>query len=107
MFIGDFEKIIAIKFAQGRRNLIKHQIKEFAPPVSVIVRTRSVDGGTPWHLFPSDVKRAIKLPRVQRQTYLTPDERIMIAHGLGEIKQRADGVKGDGFDHRKQTFNVY
>ena len=30
----------------------------------------------------------------------------MVAHGLREIKQRAGGVEEDGFDHRKQTFNV-
>ena len=60
MFVGDFEKIVAIKFAQGRRCLIEHKIDKFAPPTFVVIFARSIDRGAAW-LYPdsADILRSL------------------------------------------------
>ena len=65
MFVSDFEKIIAIKFAQLRRDLIEYATNEFVPPVFVIIFARTLDCRPSRHLFPGYVKCALQLMRIE------------------------------------------
>src|SRR5881392_2535247 len=106
MFVGDLEKIIAIELAQLRRSLIENKIDKFAPPMFVVVIAWAVDWRAFRHLVPSCVESTIQFFRIQIQSDLFAEERVVIAHGFREIEKRVDGIEEDGFDHTKQTLNV-
>src|SRR5436190_23017231 len=90
MFVGNFEKIVAIKFAQRMCCLIEYKLDKFVPPIFVVIFARSIDRDAAWHSFPGNVERAIELLRIKCQTHLVADQRIMIADRLGEIKERSE-----------------
>src|SRR5260370_41999623 len=105
MFVGDFEKIVTIKFAQRRCCLIEHNIDKLMPPAFVIIFARPVDRSTRWHSFPGREKGAVELLRIESQTNLTSDQRIMIADCLCQIKESANRVETDRFGHVDKTSN--
>jgi hypothetical protein len=45
----------------------------------------------------------IEFVRIERQPYLAADEHVMIADCLGQIKERANRIEKDGFDHEKRN----
>ena len=82
VFIGDFEEIVPIEFAQGRRDLLEDTIHELAPPVLVVVLTRSIDRGALRHLFPGGVKCALQILRIQIQADFAADIGVMTAYSV-------------------------
>src|SRR5260370_11238398 len=106
MFVGDFERIFTIKFALRRCCLSEHDIDKFMPPALFIICARPVDRSTRWHSFPGREKGAVELLRIESQTNLTSDQRIMIADCLCQIKESANRVEKDRFGHVDKTSNV-
>jgi hypothetical protein len=49
------------------------------------------------------MKRAIELVRIECQPYISPDEGVMIADCLGQIKERSYRIEKDSFDHEKRN----
>ena len=65
MVVGNFEEIVAVQFANGRRNLIEHAANKLTPPAFVVILARTIDCGSPWHLFPDSVKCTVELFGIQ------------------------------------------
>ena len=82
MFVSNFEKIVAVEFAQGRRNLIEDKIDKFAPPAFVVIFARAVDRGAARHLFPRCVKCALQRLGIEIYSDFAADVCIMIAYSL-------------------------
>src|ERR1700730_1192941 len=106
MFVGDFEKIIAIQFAQGRGDLIEDKIDKVAPPILVVIFARTIDRGPDRHLFPGSEEGAIERRGIKLQADFISNQGIMITDSLGQIKKRADCVEEDRFDHEEETSNA-
>ena len=58
VFVRYFEKIVPVKFAQLRRNLIEYVTDQLAPPAFVVIFARTVDCSASRHLLPGCVKCA-------------------------------------------------
>lgn len=90
---------VRVELPAGNVAVVEDVPDEFAPPTSVIVRTRGASSRPCRHRFPRSAESFEPGAFGNEATLPFGDDPVVIADAAREVKQGARGIEKDGFNH--------